>query len=276
SAACAVAGQAVSLVGLLLIVDSSQDYVLAVAAQGIAPVVASVLAWGWLVRTRAVRFVVPGWSAVGRQLREGWPFFVSTASVSLYTTSNVVLLGLVSHPQVVGYFAAAEKLIRAVQGLLAPVSQAIYPHVTRLALDSRAKALEFLHRLLKYQGSCMLLLSVAVFGLADPIVRALFGAEFVESILVLQCLSALPFIVGLSNVLGVQTMLNFDMQSAFHRLLLAAGFINVTLVLVLAAAFGAPGAALGVVATELIVLVMMGLETRRAGLLLPLMRGEAR
>lgn len=273
-AACVGAGQLLTLAGLLLLVGDPADYRLAVALQGAGACAAAMVAWAYLLAARLARLKWPSRSGMQEAVVEGWPFFLSGASVSLYTSSNTVLLGLVGTPQAVGYFAAADKLVRAVQGLIAPVSQAVYPHVARLAGQSRARTLSFLHKLLKWQGSATLGLSLATFVFAQPLVHLLFGPTFDASVPIVACMAALPAMVGLSNVFGVQTMLNFGMQSSFNRILVVSGVVNVLLVCLLAPGYGGLGVAASIMVTELVVLGAMGFILRRAGLLSPILQGK--
>ncbi len=74
-------------------------------------------------------------------LREGWHVFLSTASITVYTKSNVVILGLIGTVSEIGVFAAALRLIDATKVLVFPMSGSIYPHVSRLAGESRPRQL---------------------------------------------------------------------------------------------------------------------------------------
>ena len=55
-----------------------------------------------------------------REFKNGWHLFLSRMATTLYTTSNVVILGLFTDNTIVGYYAAGDKIIRAVQGLQLP------------------------------------------------------------------------------------------------------------------------------------------------------------
>lgn len=44
-------------------------------------------------------------------------------------------------------------------------------------------------------------------------------------------MSFLPFIISLSNIFGVQTMLTFGMQSIFSKILVTAAILNIIAVL---------------------------------------------
>lgn len=87
-------------------------------------------------RIFSLEVVVPSPQAMLRTLKEGWRIFLSTVAVNIYTTTNVFVLGLFTDNTVTGIYSAADKIIRAVQGLLTPVAQSLYPHITALAARS--------------------------------------------------------------------------------------------------------------------------------------------
>jgi O-antigen/teichoic acid export membrane protein len=76
-------------------------------------------------------------------------------------------------------------------------------------------------------------------------------------------LAFLPFLVGLSNVLGIHTMLAMGMKKVFSQILLSAGAFNILMLLALGHWYGAVGAAMAVVATEFLVTAVMAIVLRR-------------
>lgn len=196
-------------------------------------------------------------------LRDGWHLFISTASISLYQATNTVVLGLVAGPAAVGHYSAADKLIQAAQGMLAPINQSVYPRVSRLMKDSRSEAYSLIRRVLRIQGSIALCLSLGLFLVAPPLIRIFYGPAYDQTIDVLRWLAILPFLVGLSNVLGIHTMMAMGMNRLVSRILISAGALNVAILYFLAHRFGAVGAAMAVVTTETFVTVAMALILQR-------------
>jgi PST family polysaccharide transporter len=194
--------------------------------------------------------------------------FISTAAISLYTTSNSFLLGLMTNNTVVGYFSAAERLLRAATSALSPFTQAIYPHIATLAAQSRDLALAFIQKSLRWLASISFVESVALLLLAHPLVRLVLGPQFAQSEVLVKWMSFLPFLVAISNVLGIQTMVTFGLRREFSRILLVSGLVNIALLLPLAFWFGATGAAISVLTTECLVTAAMWVLLRRRGVVL--------
>ena len=198
--------------------------------------------------------------------REGWHLFISTASVSLYTNTNVVLVGILAGNVQAGYFSAADKLVRAINGLVGPISQAVFPYVNSLALRSREAALIFIARSLKWMSGLTLLPVIAMFVFARPIAVLCFGQAAVGAIPVMRWIALLPFFIAISNVLGVLTMLTFGLDKQLSRILISAGILNLVLGIPLISSFAAEGAGASVLVTEVFVTLMMGLILRLNGI----------
>ncbi|MBD4005361.1 oligosaccharide flippase family protein, partial [Xanthomonas citri pv. citri] len=69
----------------------------------------------------------------------GFHVFISTSAISLYSTGIVIILGFISGPTSVGNFNAANTIRNALQGLLNPITQAIYPRISSTLVLNRVK-----------------------------------------------------------------------------------------------------------------------------------------
>ena len=226
------------------------------------------IASGLIVAFRAfpIRFYVPPAAAMVREFKNGWHIFVSRMATTLYTTSNIVILGLLAGNASVAYYAAGDKIVRAVQGLQIPLSQAIFPHIAKLASQSRDAALAFTSRVLRLVGILTLGLSVGLFVAAPYIARVALGEKFAPGVPVIRILAFLPFIIGLSNIFGVQVMVNFGLKRAMTRVLAAAGFVNIVVALVLAVPFQHIGISVTELLTEVLVTTGMYIVLRKNGI----------
>jgi polysaccharide transporter, PST family len=243
---------------IFLFVTNSFDIGLAIGIQAGFIFLAAVINFLVLLLSRQLVWSRPSMSHVYDSLGQGWPLFLSTASISLYTNSNTVILGLISNPTAVGYFTAAQTIIRAGQGLYGPVSQALFPRMSHLFHHSKDSALLLLRRVLWMQGVATGLMSLALLLLAPWVVSLLFGSQYHSCISVLRWLSPLLFLIGLSNIFGIQGLVPLGYTRAFSRILLISGVLNITLIVPLGYWFLADGAAIAVLITELFVTALMG------------------
>jgi PST family polysaccharide transporter len=205
------------------------------------------------VRMFSLALKLPSLQGVIRQIVESTPFFASTAAISLYTSGNAFVLGLLTTPTIVGYYSAAEKIVTASTGLLGPVAQAVYPRFSRMAQETKGYALLWARRMLAMTGTLGLLLSLCLFLFAPLIVRVALGIKYMPSELVIRIMAPLPFLIAISNVLGVQVLFPFGHESKVLFIVLAGGIVNLALAVLWAPLWGASGMAAAVVISELIV-----------------------
>ncbi len=214
-----------------------------------------------------LRFRFSSVEVLKREFANGWHIFLSKMAITLYTTSNVVILGLVTDSSFVAYYTAGDKIVRAVvDGLQVPLSQAIFPHIGRLASQSKQAALRFTARIAKWSGVATLALSAGLYGTAPWLAGFVMHEKAAEGLPVIRILSLLPFIVGLSNVFGVQVMVNFGLKRLLTRILAAAGVLNILMALALAGPFRHLGVATAALITEVVVTVALFVALRRNGL----------
>jgi PST family polysaccharide transporter len=258
-----------SALALFVFVRDSSDYVLALAILSGGMLFAGLA--GLLVAINKFEIILrmPARAEIQDTLRDGWHLFVSTAATTFYTNSNVFLVGLLAGNAQAGYFSAAEKIVRGMQGLLGPVTQAIYPYVNSLAGNSRDLALAFIRKSFVWIGALSFIPSFLLFLLASPVSRLILGSGSEDVSPVFRWMAMLPFVIAISNVLGIQTMIPFGLERQLSRIYVCAGLGSLVLSILLIRHFGALGAAISVLAVELVIVLCMwkSLKTRGVNML---------
>jgi PST family polysaccharide transporter len=252
-----VAMRLVVLVGVFGLVRRPEDAVVYAGLMGGGSLAAGLAGIALAIRMFNLKRTRASWADILQTLREGWVLFLSRASVSLYTSGNAFILGMLTNHIAVGYYSAAEKIVKSVLGLLGPVAQAAYPRFSKLAAESRERTVQWSRRMLIGMGGLGFLLMVCVIWGAPLISVLLLGPGFAPSIAVMRVLAPVIFLVALSNILGVQLMLPLGEDRAFTLILFGAGLLNVMFAMLLAPAWGALGMAIAVSTSELLVTAAM-------------------
>lgn len=190
-------------------------------------------------------------------LKEGSVMFISNASINLYTSSNTFILGLYASPTIVGYWAAADKIRIAVQGILSPITLGFYPHLAHLFSRSKTMAIAFIKKSFLPIGLIGFLVSLVLLLFAEPISSLLLGNKFSHSLILIKLISFLPFIILLSNFFGIQILLNLNGSKEFSFTVFIAGIFNLILSFIIVPKLLAIGTAISVLSTEIIVTLLM-------------------
>lgn len=255
--------RALSIPALLVCVRHPEDYIRAAAIQGGVPVLASVLAAPVLWARVPAGPPRPRASEILQTLKDGWHVFVTQMGMVAGAATTTVVLGLAAGSAAVGYYAAAEKVIKAVTSMLGPVGQALYPHLSNLKGRSLELTLRTMRKSFTWIALAAFGASAVTFFLARPIGLLLWGHGFAPSVAILRWLSPLPFVLALVNILGAQTMLVFGMDALLSRIILAGAAANLVLAVALAPLFGARGAAAATVASGALIAVCLAWSIRR-------------
>jgi PST family polysaccharide transporter len=253
-------------IAIFVFVRKVEDYLYVPLLNSSGFIVAGVLGLWIILKDFGIEFKMPSWKEIKYQLKEGWYIFISTVAISLYTISNTFILGLFTNNTIIGYYSAAEKIIKAIQGLLGPISQTIYPHVSKLMYESKEYGIKFLRKVTFLIGSFSFVLSLIIFIFADLIVRIVLGFQYTESVIVLKILAFLPFIIGLSNIFGIQTMLTLNFRKAFSNILISASCLNLVLALILVSSLKHIGISISVLISEMFVTVSMYIYLKNKGI----------
>lgn len=116
---------------IFIFVSSNDDYLLVPLFNGLGSIIASLFAL-WFIRFKLYqKFKLQKISTLYRYFIDSSQFFLSRVSLSLYTSANAFILGLISTPTIVGYYGIAEQLYKALQAFYTPLSQVLYPYIAK-------------------------------------------------------------------------------------------------------------------------------------------------
>lgn len=204
----------------------------------------------------------------GRQaLAEGWPLFLTTASVSLYTSGTVFMLGLVTSSARLAVFAAAERVARVAVRAIAPVSSAAYPRVTHLLSVGRTDRAQQLSFLVLVAVTCLGVLSAAALYVSAPtIVDLLFDERFADTAELVRVLGLILPSVAIASTLSALWLLARGLDRLPTRLALGAGLANVLLTPLVGTLAGPIGVAWVVVGIETALAIAFVVAVRANGL----------
>jgi len=247
-AALEIPAQVLGIIAIFVFVHRTDQGWLVLALQGSAYALPAVFELALAYREVPIR--LPNLRSIRDALRMGTSMFVYRGALTLYTTGNVLILGLLVSPQAVGYYAAAEKIGRASYRLLNPITQALYPRMSYLVAHSREKA----HRLARLGaivvGGGGLVVGLIVFLSAPWLVRIILGPEFGPAVPLLRILALMPALIALGQAYGTQWMLPLGLDRSFNLVMVLGGAMNVALALIMVPRYADFGMAWVAVLTE--------------------------
>jgi PST family polysaccharide transporter len=247
------------LTAIFIFIRTSSDYIYVPLLTSLSFLISGVVSIFLALKKFKIKLFLPSFDEIGRELKDGWHIFISKLFISLCTTTNTFILGLFANSRAVGYYAAGEKIIRALLRLFNPVFQALYPYFSKIALESKKEAENKLYVLLKGISLFSIVMFLFVFIFSRQITVTILGKNFVESINIIQILALLIIINPLEYVFANLALLPFRLDRYFSRIYIFGGIFNVALLLifVLKLNMQGMGAAIASLSTETLLLILM-------------------
>jgi polysaccharide transporter, PST family len=266
-AALLVVARLISLLLLFALVRGPEDTAIATLLVALPPLVAGVLSWQLLSKKLGGGLIWVGWQRIHRYLRTEFQVFMSRASMSLFTAAAPVALGFVGTQQQVAYFALSDKIHAASLNSYLPLSQAAYPRLCRLYRSDPEQAAALLRTMALLMVGAGLLTTVALVSLSQHIILFVAGPAYLEAWPIMAALGCMPLLKSITNLFGIQILIPLGQERAVTRILWLAGVCNITALVPVCLLWGAFGAALLAIATELLNLVLMAAAIARYQLL---------
>lgn len=214
---------------------------------------------------RDVELRFPGPKEIAQGLRDGFGVFTMQLPGSLLSVANTFVLGLIAGPIVVAHYSGADRLVRPVLGLIWPLTQALFPHISSTLRREPELARQTVLKSLVYTLAAAAVGAVVLFLAAPLVVGFILGDAYAYSANVLRVLVVLLPITAMINVLGYQWLVPLGYERALAVVYVVAMFVNVSTALLTVPRFGAVGMAWSVVFAEGTVLagVVAGVRLRR-------------
>ncbi|MDE3059268.1 MAG: flippase [Bacteroidota bacterium] len=241
---------------VFILIQQESDYFYFPVCVSIGQVVVGLAAFWYAIKMKKFPFPALSPFEVFAVLKKSSLVFLTTVVIHIYTLSNIVLLGFLSTDKQVGFFSSSFRLISVVNALvIVPVTQTLYPHLGGMFAETGSKDEKSftLSKVALVMGGWTLIVSLATFLFAPLAVHILFGKSFEPAVGSLRIMSFLPFIIGLSNVFGIQGMLNLKLDKELFSITAFGAALCIALNVTLIPTSGQSGTALAWFVTEIFI-----------------------
>ena len=243
---------------IFVYVQAESDYIIVPLFNTLGYLIAGVISFLIAYRIFKLHFVLPKVNEIKIQLKESWPIFISTFSINLYRNANVLLLGFLTNYTVVGFYASAEKVIKGIQSIITPLSDALFPYMSkRFASDNSKQNLSFLSRLSKNYFVILTVISLLFLIFAKPIVTVFLGDKFMSSIPDMQIMSFVVLFGGMNYLLGILGLVNLGYKRKFMIFVAITGVISIINLFWLINLYADKGASASMLISEIVLFVLL-------------------
>lgn len=247
-----VIAKSLSIIMIFVLVNGPADIEYSIFCQSMGIFISGVIACFYVNHFKLGAFTKFKISDIRDSLQVGFDLFISNIAMSFYTTLNILIVGFFGGPVLAGYFAAADKIRTAAQGLLAPVQQALFPRVSALVHEGKK-----LKDILNAYGMKFiffgLFLSVSIAILGYPISQLYYGDNYTTASVILLFMSPIPFIVSIGVVYGQWWLIPNNQTKVIRKTYLMMSIIHIISAIAFMYITPAYGIAISIITTESLV-----------------------
>lgn len=238
------------------IVTRQQDFKYILMLNSFGCVISAFCSMVLVKRMFKLHFFIPKWSVVREELKDGFSIFLSTLGMSVYRNLNIIILNYFVSSSAVGIYALAEKVIKALQSLINPISQALYPHFGYRIKES-VNIKKDLHSLFKIGVFLTILLIVASLALyfLTGYIGYVVGYDFMEASGIINIMLPVVVFGCLNYLLGFVGLVNLDKQRFFLGAVVVSGTVAIVILLSTVNIFGIESAAWAMSISEILLFV---------------------
>jgi PST family polysaccharide transporter len=203
-----------------------------------------------------IQFSKPSLTRMKFYLLDSWHIFLSTVSISFYREANIIILGLTTNYALVGQYAAIEKVIKAMQSMMEPLSKSLFPFFGRKLNNSGGIDPSF-EKFGKIYGLLLLVFTITLYIIGPYLLIWYLGNSFLSAIIIFQILLPVIFLGGLNYYLGIIGLINLGMNKYFLKAVFISGLFSVLLCYFLSNFLGPIGAAIAMTSSELVLFLLI-------------------
>lgn len=240
-----------SLIALFIFVKSSDDLIPYAIITVIATLGNNVYNYNRIRKLISLRLNLKGCL---RHIKGSSVLFLATIIVSLYTTINTVMLGLLDSNESVGYFTASNKLIHLVLMVITATLSVVLPRISYHINSGDKDSSSYLqYKVLHIMLRLCIPLTIAIYILSPDIIYVMAGQQYIASIPLLQILSFIILFITLSDFFGNHILYTAKKESKGNICAILGTICNILLNLILIKKYGCLGVAVSTVCAEFIV-----------------------
>lgn len=252
---CTVAFKVLGVVLMFTFIHKPEDYILYGGVSAIASYGSGIL--NFINMRKYISLKKTGPYDFKRHIKPILTFFMMSASISIYTNLDKVMLGFMKTNTDVGYYDASVKIKTILVSVVTSLGTVLLPrmsfYIEKGEKEAFQKTVTKAFRFVIVAASSLMLFFMIF---ARESILAISGTEFLPAVLPMQLLMTTLLLIGLSNITGIQILTPMGKENLVLKSILWGAGADFLLNLFLIPNYAASGAAFATVVAELMVLVV--------------------
>lgn len=243
---------------IFVVIKNESDYKYILLLNSLGYLIAGFFSIVIVKRTLHFNLKIPRKDEITFQLKDGLAVFGTTLGMNFYRNSNIFILGFFVSDAMIGIYAAAERIIKALQSVISPIAQALFPHLGyKFSTLSDKESVNTLFKIAKPFSVLLILIVILTYFFSPYIIVFFGGSKFQDSIVLVKIMSIIILFGGLNYLLGIVGLINMNKKTVFFKIVIFSGFFSIVGLLIFVGKFGVLAASWSMVVSELLLLVLL-------------------
>lgn len=252
---CTLVFKILGIVLMFAFIHKPEDYILYGGISAIASYGSGIL--NFINMRKYVTLKKTGPYDFKRHIKPILTFFLMSASISIYTNLDKVMLGFMKTNTDVGYYDASVRIKTILVSVVTSLGTVLLPRMSFYIEKGEKEAFNrTLTKAFRFVMVAATGLMVFFILFARESIVLLSGNEFLPAVLPMQLLMITLLLIGLSNITGIQILTPLGEEQKVLISILAGATLDFILNLFLIPRYASAGAAFATVMAELVVLVV--------------------
>ena len=191
--------------------------------------------------------------------------FIPTIATTLYTSLDKTMIGVITgNPTENGNYEYADKIVKMGLTVVASLGTIMISRNSALIETNNINGFKKnVNKTLRFVFAAAIPITLGIISVSDNFIPWYLGDGYDKASTLLKILSPLVFIIGISNVLGLQCLIPKGEDKKYTIAIFSGVFVNLILNFVFIYFFGSIGAAISTIFAELTVTSVMLFYTRK-------------
>ncbi|WP_179021464.1 oligosaccharide flippase family protein [Winogradskyella forsetii] len=237
---------------VFILIRAESDYIYVPVYNSLGFIIAGLL--GFILCFKYISLTLPKYGLIKRLVYESSSLFVSNFATTLYTSSNIFILGLFTGNTIVGVYSSMEKLILAVKNVYVPLYQAMYPWLSKQSNGAKVLKIKKMAPFVLASG-IVITLVIIIFG--KFILNIIYDDRLIESYsIIFRIISFIAIFSGLNMLYNGLYLPAIKKYKLRMNIMVVGGIANLLISLYLVKLYGIYGTAISVTFTEFLLLLL--------------------
>ena len=253
--------KAISVVAMLLLIHSKDDYLLYGAITIFAASASNIL--NFINIHRYIGLKPVGNYNIKRHLKPVLVFFSMSVATTIYTNLDTVMLGFMKNDAEVGYYTDAVKIKGILVSIVTSLGTVLLPRASYYIEQGEIERFNFLSKK-AFNFVCLLATPLVIYFIifAKQGILLLSGKAYGPAVLPMQLIMFTVLFIGISNITGIQILVPLGYERIVLLSEIVGAITDLIINFILIPSLASSGAAIGTLVAEAIVLLVQYFTVR--------------